>query len=851
MIARLAKGLSRILFGLTSISLMATAGTVVEGVTARPGFSAETVRFYVGGPLMISVSLDSLETFAETGETTGNLKLFTLFLDEQTMAALRQGLQQRLSLDVVETYKLTYSPLGRDAIAQVGKVVRYTPNRNGFYGLRAALLGAAANSGAEGWGILDAIEQFPTATIEVNVPDLLQLKRRLSIYLDYNQAAVKAIETRARTEAESQQDLNLANLSDLSQPGPYQFEQETLTVTNPALRQTGAGLSVNYDFPVDVYIPQGLSQPAPIVIISHGFGAIKENFVFIAQHLASYGYVVLVPEHIGSNLSYRQTYLEGRLNTLLSPIEFLNRPQEISFLIDQLEEFVTSNSQWAQFLNLEQIGVMGDSLGGTTVLALAGAEIDHTRLLKTCNQENIILNFSLYLQCRAQYLPPQNFNLGDPRIKAAIAGHPLASGIFGPEGMSKINIPLLITAGSEDLVAPVVTEQIHPFVWMQSEPKYLALFKPATHFATSQQSAEGAESIPSFLLGENQEFGRQYYKALNVAFFETYLRDRAMPGLPDRSEFLPYLSSAYAQIISQGNPMGLEIIQSLTPEELKTAYGKKPPLPIVPAPIEAATATREESILNQIRRTRVLKVAMRRDAPPFGYIDGQQQWSGYCLDLAVALQNHLADKLDLNLGVKLVELPSTLENRFSLIQEDTVHLECGPNTIRQDIEGITFSEAIWATGTRFLSQQERQREINPNLSLAGLQVGILKNTTSEQFVETNYPQAELVYFEGPQGRAEAIKAVAEGRIDTFASDSILSLAEVTQQNLPLSNYTLQPKLPLTCDFYGLILPNDDPQWRTTVNQFMAESPAKKVGEKWLNPIFSSSELNDLEYCLNR
>ena len=676
----------------------------------------------------------------------------------------------------------------------------------------------------------------------MNVQDLFYLKRLLGIYINYNQAAVKAIANQAQTEAESQSDLSLANLSDLSQPGIYDFEQRTITVTNPALRQTKAGLSVNYDFPVDVYLPQGLSEPAPIIIISHGFGALKENFVYIAEHLASYGFVVLVPDHVGSDLSYRETYLQGRLNTLLSPIEFINRSQEISFLIDQLEEFVASDSQWSKLLNLEQIGVMGDSLGGTTVLSLAGAEINHARLVKTCDRENVILNSSLYLQCRAQHLPPQNYKLADPRIKAAIAGHPLASGIFGPEGMSTINIPVLMTAGSQDLVAPVVTEQIHPFVWMQSEPRYLALFKPGTHFATSEPGAEGAESIPPILMGEHQEFGRNYFKGLNIAFFETYLRDN--------SEFVPYLSSAYGQFISQDNPMSLEIIQSLSPEELETAYGKKPPLPIVPAPVESTIAKREESILEQIRRTGLLKVAMRRDASPFGYLNSQQQWSGYCSDLAVALQNYLATKLDLDLGVKLVELPSTLENRFTLIQEDIVDLECGPNTIRQDIEGISFSNTIGVSGTRFLSQRERQTEINPNQSLKGLQVGILKNTTTEKFIQINYPQAELVYFDGPQGRAEAIQAVTVGSIDTFAAESILSLAEVAQQNLPLSNYSLQPKLPLTCDFYGLILPNDDSDWRATVNDFLSGSSAKQISEKWFKPIFTA-ELNDLEYCLNR
>lgn len=389
----------------------------------------------------------------------------------------------------------------------------------------------------------------------------------------------------------------------------------------------------------------------------------------------------------------------------------------------------------------------------------------------------------------------------------------------------------------------MVLEQIHPFVWIKSEPKYLALFKPGTHFVISDPSDEASASVPAFFLGESQELGQRYFKGLSIAFFEAYLRDR--------DEFLPYLSSAYAQSISQENAMSLDMIQSLTPEELATAYGKKPPIPVVPEPVEETIVVdRDETVLAQIRRTGVLKLAMRRDAAPFGYIDSQKQWTGYCSDLAVALQNHLADKLDLDLGIELAEIPSTLENRYSLIQDDTVELECGPNTIRQDIEGITFSNPIGVSGTRFLSQKKNQDQINPNLTLEGLQVGVLKDTTTEYFIETNYPQAKLVYFEGLAGRADAIKAVTEGSIDTFASDGILTFAEVKRQNLPVSNYSIQPKAPLTCDFYGLILPNNDPEWQTIINGFLLETSAQEVRDKWFSSIFAE-ELNDLEYCFNR
>ncbi|MFP3345431.1 alpha/beta hydrolase, partial [Halomonas sp. SIMBA_159] len=81
-----------------------------------------------------------LKVYAETGELTGDLKILARFLDDEMMAKLREGLQQPLSYDAVQAYQLTHSPLGRDVLEEVGKVIRYTPHRNGFYGLRAAIV---------------------------------------------------------------------------------------------------------------------------------------------------------------------------------------------------------------------------------------------------------------------------------------------------------------------------------------------------------------------------------------------------------------------------------------------------------------------------------------------------------------------------------------------------------------------------------------------------------------------------------------------------------------------------------------------------------------------------------------
>ena len=802
--------------------------------------AAEEIKIRATGPFIFTLSIDSLATFAETGEITGDFKLYARFLDATTLDYLRQMLQFKLPLDVVTVSNLSYSPLGRDALTNVGKVIESTPGVNGFHGLRAAVIGAAAKAGPEGWTLIDMMREFPTDSIDVSVEGLLALRQELLVYLSYNRAAVQAILDQAATEA-ANQTVNTAALPDLSQPGPYGFFETAVTVTNPALRQTGEGLTVNYDFDVDVYVPQGIQGPAPVVIVSHGFGAVKEDFLFLNQHLASHGYVVMAPDHVGSDLSYREAYLGGRLNTLLSPIEFVNRPQEISFLIDELERLVDTSPDWAARLNLDQIAAIGDSLGSSTVMALAGAEITYPRLREACDTETLMLNFALYLQCRARYLPPKNYNLSDPRIKAVIAAHNLGAGLYGYEGIQQVDRPILMVSGDWDVVSPVVTEQIFPFIWMDQFPKYMALLQVGTHFS-SKPAGEGAGDVPNILMGEHRDIGSAYYKTLATAFLEAHLRDD--------DSFLPYLTASYADAISGENPMTIDIITSLTAEQVESAYPGKPPFAVIPPAVQPAVAPREETILEAIQRTGELKIAMRRDAVPFGYGNDQDEWDGYCPTLAVGFRDYLREELEQDIAIDLVEIPSTLENRFDLVRDDHVYLECGPNTVREGVEGIVFSDIIFATGTHLLTTVDKAPEVNPNRGLDGLNIGVLANSTNELYLNEQHPEANQVRYEGPNGRVDAIAAVTRGDLDAFLGDDVLTIAEVLNQNRSIDNLTLVPELPLTCEYYGLALPNDDPEWVKTVNRFLEDNRAAETWQERLGE-FSPYALDTLSYCLNR
>jgi predicted dienelactone hydrolase len=266
---------------------------------------------------------------------------------------------------------------------------------------------------------------------------------------------------------------------------------------------------------------------------------------------------VAVPEHPGSNAKQLEALIAGTASEVASPREFVDRPLDIQYLLDELTRRAKLDPRYRR-LNLSQVGVLGQSFGGYTVLALAGAPINFAQLQKDCSPAAIdnTLNISLLLQCRAATLPPINYNLSDPRVKAIIAINPIDSVVFGQAGISQIQTPTMIVGGNADTIAPALPEQIQPFTWLQTPERYLALIDRGTHFSTLGDSQdEGAIPVPPEVIGSSPAIARRYTNALSLAFFQTYIGNQP--------SFRAYLSPTYAKALSQA-PLRLNLVQSLT-----------------------------------------------------------------------------------------------------------------------------------------------------------------------------------------------------------------------------------------------------------------------------------------------
>ncbi|MEB3232842.1 MAG: alpha/beta fold hydrolase [Leptolyngbyaceae bacterium] len=542
------------------IGLGATLFTLLTQAT--PVMAAEEILASFG-IVQASIPVASLETYVEEGIIDSELSPYTRYFEMEQLAELRRLLGTPLAVDRQAMTNLLYTAPGETLLKRVGEVVR-TRRNNGFFALRSALVLSAWQNEA-GLTPIDVLKRFPTDSLVIDVGEGLSIARDVEQLINQSSEAIALVKTQFEATLSTPSSPPLLENS-LMEPGPYPWQQATAAL--PLERRA---------FPLNIYLPDRPNL-APIVVISHGLGSNLDSYRYLAEHLASHGMAVVTLEHEGSNAAHIEALMAGIADEVAEPEEFINRTSDITAVLDALEEAATLDPALKDRLDFEHIGVVGQSFGGYTALALAGATFDFEYLAAQCTDDlpsggeggDRNFNLSLILQCRALALEDdpvfadQN-SLRDERIDAAIAINPIGSAIFGANGFQQIRIPTMIMTGSADVVAPTLWEQLTPFSWLQTPNKYLLMMHQGTHFSTIG-TTEADVPLPDVILGPTPDIAQQYVRALSLAFFQTYLgQDASLQAVSDPQTVSPQLmplSSDYVHAISQDS-MPLSLIREL------------------------------------------------------------------------------------------------------------------------------------------------------------------------------------------------------------------------------------------------------------------------------------------------
>jgi len=111
----------------------------------------------------------------------------------------------------------------------------------------------------------------------------------------------------------------------------------------------------------NIWYPVEGAGSLPLVVHSHGFVSERSDLAYVAELLASHGYVV-----VAANFPLTHGGATGGPNAN----DLVNQPADISFLIDSVLQLAGEDKPFAGTIDSSRIGLMGYSLGGiTTTLA--------------------------------------------------------------------------------------------------------------------------------------------------------------------------------------------------------------------------------------------------------------------------------------------------------------------------------------------------------------------------------------------------------------------------------------------------------------------------------------------------
>lgn len=234
--------------------------------------------------------------------------------------------------------------------------------------------------------------------------------------------------------------------------------------------------------------PAPSDTPYPLFVFSHGLATSPAWYSYLLEHVASYGFVVIAPDHLET------IYLDVNSEREV-PATTVNRPHDISKVIDFAETLTTTSTAFENLIDMDQIAVGGHSYGGYTSLAAAGARFDLAYYDALCIESAddpalaVIMCGSL-VPGEAEMAQAAGFDpmpeglwpsMGDPRVKAIV---PMAGDayLFGEVGLAEITIPMLALGGTLDDATPYAYGSRLAYDNAASDQKALATFDYGNHY---------------------------------------------------------------------------------------------------------------------------------------------------------------------------------------------------------------------------------------------------------------------------------------------------------------------------------------------------------------------------------
>ncbi|MBH9551545.1 alpha/beta hydrolase family protein [Inhella gelatinilytica] len=258
------------------------------------------------------------------------------------------------------------------------------------------------------------------------------------------------------------------------------------------------------------------AAPAPLILLLHGTAGHRDGLGWLATALAREGAWVLAATHPGSGPGSKPA-------DILRP---WTQPEDARAFLDQLPA-----QPWAQHIDPSRLAAVGYSLGGASVLQLAGARMDLQRLAPFCAQHDTgacryfrPAFTALDAEWQARAARPQH----EPRLRAVVALAPGLTETLEPSSLRALPTPLLLVSAGQDGQLPPALHARPLHAQLPAGTRHLEI-ADAGHFIfmppmKPNACAVLAEDGEEFVCWESPQMPRAQAHALLLQELQAFLR---------------------------------------------------------------------------------------------------------------------------------------------------------------------------------------------------------------------------------------------------------------------------------------------------------------------------------------
>ncbi len=410
--------------------------------------------------MSIPISINELnEWIKDKGESKSELATWLDLLGFQGKTDLARFLNEPFLNDKETALIFLQSWFGKQLFENIGNLVRLDNNDSSL-----DLLNYLQNflRHSDELTILNFFKSVPAEIINLDLDGMVKVANKLRYELKKQQKLIKDLREIPYKK------VNSSNSKILEEGGHENlFEVFPLSVPHR-----------NHPLNLQIWRPSKASPNRKnLIIFMPGLGGDQYHFKWLARNLSYNGWPVILLEHPGSDSQSIKDLLEGKI-----PVPGLEViPNRLSDIHSVFKAIDNGNIK----LDKENLILMGHSLGALTAfLASAGApDLSLNSGCKNNLQGFSLVNLSQLLQC-------QLFDISLPKkekpnsLKAIVGLNSFGSSIWQRDFKMDINVPILLTGGSFDLVTPPISEQLELFLATKNNPySRVLLIEGASHFS--------------------------------------------------------------------------------------------------------------------------------------------------------------------------------------------------------------------------------------------------------------------------------------------------------------------------------------------------------------------------------